>query len=71
MRTAEPASDPHFEARPADQWGNGWWVHVEWKSGKKEVVTGFANQYQAVDWIRRSSANWVVDQIMGHPDVSH
>ena len=60
-------SDPQFEARPHGQVGQGWCVHVTWPSGKTEVIAGFGNQYSALDWIRRSSANWVADKIMQEP----
>jgi len=64
-----PNSQPRFEARPADQLGQGWWIHVFWPSGKTEVITGFVNQYQALNWIKQSSPNWVADKIMKDPDV--
>jgi hypothetical protein len=57
-------SDPEFEARPNHQ-GDDWCVHVVWKSGATDLLTGFANQYAALEWIRRKSANWAVDKIMG------
>jgi len=57
-------TDPRFEARPADQ---GWCVHVFWASGKADVVTGFLNQYHALDWVKSNSANWAVDKIMRYP----
>jgi hypothetical protein len=59
-------SDPQFEARPGD---NGWCVHVRWPSGKTEIVPGFANQYQALDWIKFQAANWVADRIMRDPGI--
>jgi hypothetical protein len=59
-------SEPRFEARPAEQLGQGWWVHVTWPSGKKEAIAGFVNQYQALDWIKYKSANWTADKIMGN-----
>ena len=54
-------SDPRFEARPAFE---GWCVHVNWPSAPSEVITGFSNQYQALEWIKHQSANWVADKIM-------
>jgi hypothetical protein len=60
-------SDPRFEARPSAQLGQNWCVHVIWPSGEKNVLSGFATQYQALEWIKKSSANWVVEQIMGGP----
>jgi hypothetical protein len=61
-------SDPTFEARPnPDSLGSPWCVFVAWPSGKKDVVTGFGTQYDALNWIKVSSANWVVEQIMRDP----
>jgi len=60
-------SDPRFEARPAEE---GWCVQVNWPSGKTEAITGFSNQYQALDWIKFQSANWIVDKLMRDPGVS-
>jgi hypothetical protein len=37
---------------------------------KKEVVTGFANQYGALNWIQREAANWVAEKIMTDPKIS-
>jgi hypothetical protein len=62
-------SDPRLEARPAEQQGDGWWVYVFWPSGKTEIVPGFVNQYQALEWIKLSSANWIADKIMRDPSV--
>jgi hypothetical protein len=62
--------DPRFEVRPNTQLGQGWCVHVFWTSGKTEAVTGFSNQYQALDWIKHKSANWLTDKIMRDPDFS-
>jgi hypothetical protein len=59
--------NPRLEARPANQLGLGWCVHVFWASGKKDIVTGFLNQYQALNWIEYKSANWVADKIMPDP----
>jgi hypothetical protein len=58
------SSDPRFEARPADE---GWCVRVSWPNGKVEVIPGFSNQYQALDWIKFQSANWIADRIMNDP----
>jgi hypothetical protein len=63
-------TEPQFEARPADFGSDGWCVHVTWPSGKKEVVTGFANQYGALNWIQREAANWVAEKIMTDPKIS-
>lgn len=60
-------SDPEFEARP-NRSGDDWCIHVIWKSGKPELLTGFPNQYAALEWIHRESANWAVDKIMRRPD---
>jgi hypothetical protein len=56
-------SDPQFRAMPSQQ-GDGWCVHVSWRSGKVEAVTGFENQYAALEWIKLKAANWVADKIM-------
>ena len=62
-------SDPSFEARPnPDPLGRNWCVYVSWPSGKKDVVTGFRNQYDALRWIKTESANWTVDQILRGAD---
>ncbi|HLF23626.1 MAG TPA: hypothetical protein VI565_06855 [Burkholderiales bacterium] len=60
-------SDPKFQARPNGQFGQNWCVHVTWRSGVTDIVTGFANQYSALEWIRKDSANWVVEEIMKRP----
>jgi hypothetical protein len=60
-------SDPHFEARPNEQLGQNWCVHVTWSSGKTDKMIGFLNQYQALEWIKHHSANWVADKIMRGP----
>ncbi|HZT25141.1 MAG TPA: hypothetical protein VFA57_05500 [Pseudolabrys sp.] len=62
------SDDPRFEARPNSQLGQGWCVHVFWRSGKSELITGFINQYQALEWIKQKSANWIADKIMQDPD---
>ena len=59
-------SDPRVEARPADE---GWCVHVTWPSGKIDIIPGFLNQYQALDWIKKTSANWIADKIMNDPSA--
>jgi hypothetical protein len=56
-------SDPIFQARPSTT-GQPWCVHVVWRSGQTEVVTGFETQYGALDWIRDKSANWLVERIL-------
>lgn len=43
-------------------------MHVAWASGKTEQIVGFLNQYQALNWIKQNSANWVADKIMQDPD---
>ena len=60
-------SQPRFEARPAGPLGDGWCVHVFWSADKTDVITGFANQYQALNWIKLKSANWLVDHIIQNP----
>ena len=57
-------SEPRFEARPSGPLGEGWDVHVFGISEKAHLVTGFSTQYEALDWIRYNSANWVADYIM-------
>lgn len=61
-------SDPQFQALPNNQVGQNWCVRVTWRAGKIDVVTGFENQYAALEWIRLKSANWVADKIMNSPD---
>ncbi|MBX6327928.1 MAG: hypothetical protein IRY89_05085 [Pseudolabrys sp.] len=62
-------ADPTFEARPnPNSVGHSWCVYVTWPSGKKDIVTGFATQYDALSWIKTGSANWVVEQIMRRQD---
>jgi len=58
------AGEPRFEARPAGPLGEGWSVHVFWTAEETSLVTGFSNQYDALDWIKLKSANWVADYIM-------
>ncbi len=60
-------SNPRFQARPNSGLGEDWCVHVVWPSGETELVTGFATQYAALEWIRNESANWTVDKIMQRP----
>lgn len=60
-------ADPRFEARPSAQFGQNWCVHVLWPSGQQNTVTGFKTQYEALEWIKNKSANWVVEQIMRGP----
>ncbi len=60
-------SDPKFRALPSEL-GQAWCVHVMWRTGKTDIVTGFENQYAALEWIRLKSANWVADKIMNSPD---
>jgi len=63
------SADPSFEARPSpDPVSRGWCVYVNWPTGKTDVVAGFRTQYDALTWIKTSSANWVVEQIMRGPD---
>ncbi len=57
-------TEPHLQARPSSQYGQNWCVHVVWPSGKTEELSGFATQYEALEWIRLKSANWAVDQIL-------
>ena len=57
-------SQPQFEARPAGPLGEGWCVHIFWASRKSAVIQGFPNQYEALDWIKSKSSNWVVENIM-------
>jgi hypothetical protein len=60
--------DPRFEARPSGPLGDGWNVHVFWTAEKADVVTGFATQYEALNWIKSKSANWVADYIINNPE---
>jgi hypothetical protein len=62
-----PDSEPRFEARPSAQLGQNWCVHATWPSGEVNTLTGFKTQYQALEWIKNNSANWVVEQIMRGP----
>jgi hypothetical protein len=57
-------TEPRFEARPGEKLGQNWCVYVTWPSGKKDVLSGFETQYQALTWIKMHSANWTVDQIL-------
>ncbi len=57
-------AEPRFEARPSAQFGQNWCVIVTWPKGKIDTVTGFETQYQALQWIKHQSANWVVDRIL-------
>jgi len=61
-------SQPTFEARPAGPLGEGWSVHVFWASKKPGIITGFATQYEALNWIKLKSANWLADKIMNDPN---
>jgi hypothetical protein len=56
--------NPRFEARPSGPLGDGWNVHVFWPGEKADLVTGFPTQYEALDWIKSKSANWVADYIL-------
>ena len=57
-------TEPRFEARPGEQLAQKWCVYVTWPSGKKDLLSGFETQHQALEWIRMKSANWAVDQIL-------
>jgi hypothetical protein len=59
--------DPQFQALPNERLGQNWCVQVVWRSGVTETLTGFENQYSALEWIRLKSANWVADKIMQRP----
>jgi hypothetical protein len=67
MQYGMPNSDPKFRALPSER-GDAWCVHVIWNPRKTEVVTGFENQYAALEWIRLKAANWVADKIMRDPN---
>jgi hypothetical protein len=56
--------EPRFEARPASPLDDGWCVHIFWDAKKPNVIPGFSNQYEALDWIKSKSANWVADYII-------
>jgi hypothetical protein len=58
---------PRFEARPAGPLGDGWCVHIFWDAEKSNIIPGFSNQYEALDWIKFKSANWVVEKILQSP----
>jgi hypothetical protein len=60
-------SQPRFEARPAGLMGDGWCVHVFWGAKEPKVIPGFRNQYEALNWIKAKSANWVADNIIQNP----
>jgi hypothetical protein len=59
--------EPRFEARPSGPLGDGWNVHVSLTTEKVGLVTGFSTQYEALDWIKYKSANWVADYILREP----
>jgi len=59
-------SDPVFKAIPGS---DGWSVQVEWPSGKIDAIPGFTHQYEALEWIKRSAANWLTERIMNDPNV--
>jgi hypothetical protein len=59
--------EPRFEARPSTSLDGGWCVHILWDSEKPDIITGFLTQYEALDWIKNKSANWVADYIIRNP----
>ena len=59
-------TEPTFEARPDDM---GWCVHAKWPSGKIDVIPGFMHQYEALEWIKLHSANWVAERIMRDTNI--
>ena len=61
-------SDPKFRALPNSQSGQPWCVQARWPDGNTEIVTGFETQYDALNWIREKSANWVVEKLMARPN---
>ena len=65
--TAMP--EPTIEALPTGEVTHSWCVEISWPSGKTERVTGFFNQYHAVEWVRRESANWLADRVMNDPTL--
>jgi hypothetical protein len=57
-------AEPRFEVRLGIQFGQNWCVHVTWPSGKKDTLSGFETQHDALQWIKFQSANWAVEQIL-------
>lgn len=49
---------PQFTAED-DEVGLGWCVIATWPDGRREVVTGFGDEYQARRWIEVDSARWL------------
>lgn len=60
-------ADPKFQARPNSGLGGDWCVYVAWPSGETDLLTGFANQHEALEWIRTKSTDWTVEKIMQRP----
>jgi hypothetical protein len=56
--------EPRFEAKPSGPLGDGWNVHVFWAADKVDRVISFPTQYDALDWIKHKSANWLADYIL-------
>ncbi len=53
-------SIPIFTIEP-DKVGLGFCVVATWPDGRREVVTGFAREYNATDWIKTESGRWLAD----------
>lgn len=62
------STEPTFQTRPDGPIGQPWRVHVVWPKGNTDILSGFATQHQALQWIRESSANWVVEKILQDPN---
>jgi hypothetical protein len=62
----EKSSAVSFEARRLAR-APGWYVRVEWPSGKRDHVPGFVSQDEALRWIDTKGEAWASDA--GRPDM--
>ncbi len=53
-------STPIFTIEP-DRVGLGFCVVATWSDSRRVVVTGFAQEHNATDWIKTDSERWLAD----------
>lgn len=60
----ELSAEPAFEARRLKS-APGWYVRVAWSHGKRDHVSGFISQQEALRWIETKARSWVSEQTAG------
>jgi hypothetical protein len=55
--------------KPLPNRGYRWYVEVQWPDGATQLVSDFASDYEACDWISNRSAAWLLKHPVRRPSL--